>query len=384
MNVQSIEEAVKTVMHTVFANSQLHARRVESLTHAVMGAVFAAQAGVASIGRAEAAVRCTNPKHAVKQVDRFLSNIGFDVEIAMQDIIHFVLGNRWKVIVSLDWTDYEGGKHHRIALNLITKHGRATPLLWKTVPANQIKNHRNDYEDELLRLFKRLLPEKIKQVIVLADRGFADIELYDMLTGELGFDFIVRFRSGMTVRNMHGEKRYGSQWVPSNGRALLLPNAKITGKKFDVRGVVAVKRAKMKEAWLLATSLSLSAEQIVALYARRFTIEENFRDEKDWRFGMGSRKVSIKRSDRRDKLCLILALATIILTLIGHAGEQLGLDRTLRANTVKQRTHSLFRQGREYIRGAVGKFENAVAKILACLRFFTPNQLLWTEDLGII
>ncbi len=32
-------------------------------------------------------------------------------------------------------------------------------------------------------------------------------------------------------------------------------------------------------------------------------------------------------------------------TLLGAAGESLGYDRLLKSNTVKKRTHSLFRQG---------------------------------------
>jgi len=33
------------------------------------------------------------------------------------------------------------------------------------------------------------------------------------------------------------------------------------------------------------------------------------------------------------------------LTLLGAAGETLGMDRHLKVNTAKHRTHSLFRQG---------------------------------------
>jgi hypothetical protein len=37
--------------------------------------------------------------------------------------------------------------------------------------------------------------------------------------------------------------------------------------------------------------------------------------------------------------------AIVLLTLLGKAGESLGLDRHLKVNTSKHRTHSLFRQG---------------------------------------
>jgi hypothetical protein len=41
-------------------------------------------------------------------------------------------------------------------------------------------------------------------------------------------------------------------------------------------------------------------------------------------------------------------MATTLLTLLGAAGESLGMDRMLKANTAKKRTHSLFRQGCHY------------------------------------
>ena len=42
---------------------------------------------------------------------------------------------------------------------------------------------------------------------------------------------------------------------------------------------------------------------------------------------------------------MLLAIAQALLTLLGAAAEQAGLDKHLKTNTVKRRTHSLFRQG---------------------------------------
>ncbi len=53
----------------------------------------------------------------------------------------------------------------------------------------------------------------------------------------------------------------------------------------------------------------------------------------------------VSTPDRRDRLWLINALAVVLLTLLGAAGEALGYDRHLKSNTTKRRTHSLFRQG---------------------------------------
>ncbi len=69
------------------------------------------------------------------------------------------------------------------------------------------------------------------------------------------------------------------------------------------------------------------------------------RDTKDLRFGMGLSATRIGEPMRRDRLLLVSAFATALLTLLGTVGESLGMDRLLKSNTSKTRTHSLFRQG---------------------------------------
>jgi hypothetical protein len=58
---------------------------------------------------------------------------------------------------------------------------------------------------------------------------------------------------------------------------------------------------------------------------------------------MGSMRVN--SPERRDRLWLLNAFAVVLLTLLGAAGEAFGYDQHLKSNTVKRRTHSLFRQG---------------------------------------
>jgi hypothetical protein len=58
-----------------------------------------------------------------------------------------------------------------------------------------------------------------------------------------------------------------------------------------------------------------------------------------------SRSTRIGEPMRRDRLLLVSAFATALLTLLGAVGENLGMDRLLKSNTSKTRTHSLFRQG---------------------------------------
>ena len=87
--------------------------------------------------------------------------------------------------------------------------------------------------------------------------------------------------------------------------------------------------------------------RVSSIYERhcQWDIEPSFRDSKDLRFGMGMSALRINDPQRRDRLLLLNAFAIMLLTLLGAAGESLGMDRQLRTSTAKRRVHSLFRQG---------------------------------------
>ncbi|WP_407644705.1 transposase [Defluviicoccus vanus] len=144
-------------------------------------------------------------------------------------------------------------------------------------------------------------------------------------------------------RRKPGGGRAGRQGRPGAPSARRLGHCRrATGR----RRRLCVHAKAMKEPWCLATSKAdASAREIVNLYARRWTIEPSFRDTKDLRFGMGLGAVRIGDPQRRDRLLLLNAFAVLFLTLLGEAGEALGMDRHLKVNTAKRRTHSLFRQG---------------------------------------
>ena len=94
-----------------------------------------------------------------------------------------------------------------------------------------------------------------------------------------------------------------------------------------------------------ASSAEMTAREIMNYYAKRWAIEPGFRDAKDLRFGMGLGVLRIADPQPRDRLLLLNAFAIVLLNLLGAADESLGIDRHLKVNTAKHRTHSLFRQG---------------------------------------
>jgi Transposase DDE domain len=283
-------------------------------------------------------------KHAVKQVDRLMSNAGIDVWDSFARWVPQQVGAQRDVLVAMDWTDFDADGQSTLVLSLVTGHGRAAPLIWLTVWKEEIATRRNDYEDACLRRLAETLPPGCR-VTILADRGFGDQKLFAFLT-ELGFGYVIRFRGNIRVADVDGECRPASEWVGKGGRARKLRDARVTAQGRQVGAVVCVHAKGMKEPWCLAASdPEATAAVLVNHYAKRWTIEPAFRDTKDLRFGMGLSSTRVGEPMRRDRLLLVSAFAMALLTMLGAVGESLGMDRLLKSNTSKTRTHSLFRQG---------------------------------------
>lgn len=329
---------------------QLHVKRCVSLANAVVGAMHAETLSIHGLGRGMAFARQVSTKHAIKQVDRLLGNAGLSLSDAFKAWARWVIGERSEIVVAIDWTEYDADGHHRVALYLITDHGRATRLVWKTVRADDLREQRSAYESDVLHILREIVPPHVR-VTVLGDRAFGDASLYEFCDKVLHFDYVFRFRECILVRDGDREARPARDFVPRNGTARRIDGARVTGKKYKVAAVVCVHEPEMKEAWCLVTSRPDDAKAIVSLYGRRFTIEETFRDEKDPHFGMGVLNTTIGDPARRDRLHLVLAVASTLLTLVGKAGENTGAYRRIKANTSPRRQHSLFAQGREYQRG---------------------------------
>ncbi len=323
----------------------LHAKRVYSLAGATLGVMTSASLAIHAIGQGLAQARGKLKKHAVKQVDRLLSNQGIDVWAMFEHWVPHVVSASKRIVVALDWTEFDADGHSTIMLSLVTSHGRATPLIWLTVPKATLEGQRNAYEDAVLVRLAEVLPEDV-EVTVLADRGFGDTKLFHLLEHGLGFEYVIRFRGNTYVTSAKGERRQAAGWVGVGGRARTLRGGSVTAQHYPVNTVVCVHARDMKEPWCLAASDGqASARVLMNYYAKRWGIECGFRDTKDLRFGMGMKTVRIREPERRDRLFLLNAFAVVLLSLLGAAGEAIGYDRYLKANTVKRRTHSLFRQG---------------------------------------
>src|SRR3954470_11795069 len=287
MQFQDVRSFLDSVL-----SEDIHAKRVDSLANAALGVMTGASLAVAMIGRSLAQALLT--KHAVKQVDRLLSNPAIEAWDIFTTWVPEMVGSRTDIVVAMDWTDYDADGH--LALKLVTRHGRSTPLVWLSVHKDELTDARNAYEDAAVRRLVEVLPADVKCTL-LADRGFADTKLFGFLA-ELGFDYVIRLKGNTNVGAADSTTCPAAEG--QGGRARKLRDATVTGAQCPVGAVVCVHAKDMKEPWCLVTGNGdATAPQIIALYSKRWRVEPSFRDTKDLRFGMGLGAVRIADPQRR-------------------------------------------------------------------------------------
>lgn len=362
----------------------MHAKRVLSLANATLGVIESGSLAIHAIGSGLSLANGLERKHAVKQVDRLLTNTKLNVWSLFDDWVPYVVGERTEIVVSMDWTEFDADDHSTLVISLQTNHGRSTPLLWKTHRKSLLKGQRNAHEKELLTKLKQTLPEGIF-VTVVADRGFGYMELFERLEQELGFAYLIRFKGNVLVGYPGIEQVPARDWLTPTGRTRTLKAVELTGQRQPVERVYCCHKSGMKDAWFLASNRTdLSAAKALQLYGQRWGIETSFRDIKDYKFGMGMGDVHISNPVRRDRLFLFSALAIVLLTLLGKAGDSVGLERTIKVNTSKSRTYSFFRQGVIYYQ-LLPKMKEANAVLLMDkFIYYLKQHRLYTRTLGII
>ena len=101
LSAQFLSSRIDPLLSPLF-DAELHQKTLRSLHHGVLGTLHAARAGIPAIGQGLAVALNLERKHAIKQVDRLLSNPHFDPELLAPPWVRFVVGNRTELIVALD------------------------------------------------------------------------------------------------------------------------------------------------------------------------------------------------------------------------------------------------------------------------------------------
>ena len=193
--------------------------------------------------------------------------------------------------------------------------GRAVPLIWRVFAHGSSSVKFIVYQD-LLDKATRLLPVGVK-VVFLADRGFVDHQLLRYLRAQLGWHYRIRVKSNAWVY------RGGQGWMQLDqfhlgvGQARMLHHVHLH-KRHSVAGVhLALARENQTgQLWQVVSSEPTTLHTLRE-YALRFDIEESFLDDKS--NGFEWENSGLRCAVALSRLCLVMAVATLFLTLQGTA-----------------------------------------------------------------
>lgn len=256
-----------------------------------------------------------------RQLVRWLQNERIEVDRVYRQLSTAALveWQQQRVEVALD-TSSLWERFVIVRLSLIYR-GRALPLVWKVVERQSVSVGFGDYADLLWRA-KDLFPAGCC-VTLLADRGFVDVELM-RLAVQLGWHFILRAKQSLLVyRAFHDSTKVG-RLMPPKGHIHLFDVTQVTARRFGPVALALghVRTAQGYQPWALITDLPPSLETFTQ-YGRRFDIEENFLDDKSAGFQLEASE--LRNAQVLERLCLILATATLYLVATGTAIQAMNL-----------------------------------------------------------
>jgi len=292
----------------------LRLSQATTLAALVASAMRVERASLANIGRR----MLGNAKHQIKRCWRFCNNDRVEPAEAMRGVVGRLVRRRKKpLLVALDWVDVRG--FQTLVASAVLK-GRSVPLCWASCLGHTYDGHRsrNAFEESLLLVLRSMVPQGVK-VILLADRGFGRAALAAFCRRQ-GFSYLIRVKPKVTVK-LKGFCGKLLDYPVRKGIAKVLRDVSYRSDGAVSQHVVVRWPTnlppKRDGCWFLMTDLSGTAHQLCALYGRRMTIEQLFRDGKSKRNGWSLRDTQIKTPERLDRLLLVLALAYLLLCGLG-------------------------------------------------------------------
>jgi Transposase DDE domain len=254
-----------------------------------------------------------NQEAATKRLSRLLHNERLEPRhladaVLLQALVQ--LPSHGPVRLAIDWT--VEGHQHLLVVSLIVGR-RAVPIYWRAYDAAVLKGRMKRYELAVIRRAVTRVIRKVgrRRVRVTADRGFADVALFTLLT-DLGVAFVIRVKKstkiclagvwrpldtlrfgGNTRRRTLGHLLY----CASNPHPLWVTMS----RKRDAQGKWGI--------WYVVANRPYTAEQAVAEYAHRPGCEAGFRDAKWW---LGFAQARIKAITAWSRLFALFAIALLV------------------------------------------------------------------------
>lgn len=336
----------------------LHLYRQKSLIDATNAVINGASLTLTSIGRH--LIGTASVKNKIKRVDRLLGNRHLQNEVStiFQRITQKITRGMSRVVILIDWSAYHASRFQLLRASLACD-GRSLPLMSCVVPSSQTANA--DVHERFLESLAECFSPGT-DVIVITDAGFQG-RWFQQIRSR-GWTYICRVLGNHYYNIGDGWEKVSDSGTKASTTAIYLGEgllgrdknaqheghfylykSKPKGRRFKRSkeratrpSVTAKARTAGKSPWFIFTnSTEFSPKQVMKLYSRRMQIEQNFRDEKNPRWGFGLRFGASHSSGRVTVLSLVATLASIIMWLSGFSLENKGIHHKYQANTVKHR-----------------------------------------------
>jgi len=236
---------------------------------------------------------------------RWLDNSSIDHHVWYAPIFLYALRNwsRMSIFLALD-TSMLYDRFCCVQISMIYMN-RAIPVAWCVLSHNSSSVKYKQYA-HLFELATILLPRKV-EVFFLADRGFVCKALMRRLQ-QLRWSWRIRVKGNQKLRTT------GSFITPktlplSRGKALLFSRHLDFGEGLERISLSAGWAKGSREPWYILSADAASTDVFMD-YARRFGIEEGFRDEKSG--GCGLELGRIRDAKKLERLLLVISTAQII------------------------------------------------------------------------
>jgi hypothetical protein len=198
--------------------------------------------------------------------------------------------------------------------------GRAIPLGWVVCASRSAMVPLAWYQRMLAQVAASLPTDS--RVVLLADRGFADVKLM-RIARQLGWHFRIRVKSNVWVHRATRGKQKIKALMPPPGGARFYSHVWLTDQQFGPLhlALAYVRTQNGYEKWAIISDEPVSLATFDE-YGLRFDIEENFLDDKSNGFQLEASQLEDAESVSR--LCFLLATASLYLLSTGTAVVEMG------------------------------------------------------------
>ncbi len=294
-------------------------KNIALVTYALVTLYHGARGGNGWLSKA-ALARClplgTGPKEREQRLYRFLGNHRLTPELLIPLHVALACGTklRERLPMILDQTTIRGIE--TLFVGLVFE-GRVLPIAFSCFMKKFIHKSQNILEHSLILAAMSCFPVESRPLLIL-DRGYARVALLIHLREE-GIPFLCRAKRSVMVYLQGQAKGQTLGRFKIKPGQLLRYSILYHGQKKEPLDLILYFGKGYQEPWylLVPPGASLTAKEIVELYAKRMSIEQGFRD---WKTHLGVRGLvfyGVNPAPRLTRLLLAFSLSYLLCLALG-------------------------------------------------------------------